>query len=199
MSMPTPVNGQITDAVTQANVKVLGDAPAQAMGAIYQTMSHAYTNAQLQGMYAQQQANATYQAATTMGVTTLYSVDPYAVAVHMRVPVTAETVQGHLHSRIGTPQGKKEIAAAVKQANEALNPTKQGDADLRAVLVDAIGLGLDAGLSKQHICYLLHEVADNHNISLLYPFNTQGEPITADDVSRYYTAIIAAHQASKEE
>ncbi|MAZ34213.1 MAG: RebB like protein, partial [Thalassospira sp.] len=27
MAIPTPVNGQITDAVTQANVKVLGDAP----------------------------------------------------------------------------------------------------------------------------------------------------------------------------
>ena len=34
MAIPTPVNGQITDAVTQANVKVLGDAPAMAMGAI---------------------------------------------------------------------------------------------------------------------------------------------------------------------
>jgi hypothetical protein len=31
MAIPAPVNGQITDAVTQANVKVLGDAPAMAM------------------------------------------------------------------------------------------------------------------------------------------------------------------------
>ena len=34
MALPTPVNGMITDAVTQANVKVLGDAPAMAMGAM---------------------------------------------------------------------------------------------------------------------------------------------------------------------
>jgi hypothetical protein len=40
MALPTPVNGQITDAVTQANVKVLGDAPAMAMGAIYQSLAH---------------------------------------------------------------------------------------------------------------------------------------------------------------
>ena len=40
MAIPTPVNGQITDAVTQANVKVLGDAPAMAMGAIYQSLAH---------------------------------------------------------------------------------------------------------------------------------------------------------------
>ncbi|MCE1185372.1 MAG: RebB family R body protein, partial [Rhodocyclales bacterium] len=31
MSFPTTVNDQITDAVTQANVKVLAEAPAMAM------------------------------------------------------------------------------------------------------------------------------------------------------------------------
>lgn len=34
------VNAQITDAVTQTNVKVVGEAPAQAMGMVYQTMAH---------------------------------------------------------------------------------------------------------------------------------------------------------------
>lgn len=37
MSYPTAVNSQITDAVTQANTKVLGEAPAMAMGSLYQT------------------------------------------------------------------------------------------------------------------------------------------------------------------
>jgi len=40
MADTTPVNSQITDAVTQTNVKVLGDAPAQAMATLYQTMAH---------------------------------------------------------------------------------------------------------------------------------------------------------------
>ena len=40
MADSTPVNSQITDAVTQTNVKVLGEAPAQAMGLVYQTMAH---------------------------------------------------------------------------------------------------------------------------------------------------------------
>ena len=40
MAIPTAVNGQITDAITQANVKVLGDAPAQAMGSVFQAMAH---------------------------------------------------------------------------------------------------------------------------------------------------------------
>ena len=33
------VNGQVTDAVTQTNVSVLGVAPAQSMGLVYQTMA----------------------------------------------------------------------------------------------------------------------------------------------------------------
>jgi hypothetical protein len=39
MAIPTPVNGQITDAVTQTNLSVLGAAPAQAMGGFYQAMA----------------------------------------------------------------------------------------------------------------------------------------------------------------
>lgn len=35
--MPTSVNEQITDSVTQVNTKVLGDAPAIAMGSIYES------------------------------------------------------------------------------------------------------------------------------------------------------------------
>jgi hypothetical protein len=40
MTTPTETHGQITDAVTQCNTKVLGDAPPMAMGSIYQTMAH---------------------------------------------------------------------------------------------------------------------------------------------------------------
>ena len=40
MSFPTAVNSQITDAVTQSNLEVLGVSPAQAMSALYQSMAH---------------------------------------------------------------------------------------------------------------------------------------------------------------
>lgn len=40
MSEPIKFNGQITDAVTQANVNVIAEAPAQAMGSFYQMASH---------------------------------------------------------------------------------------------------------------------------------------------------------------
>ncbi len=34
------VNSQITDSITQINTSVLGVAPAQSMGLVYQTMAH---------------------------------------------------------------------------------------------------------------------------------------------------------------
>ncbi|MCJ9429362.1 RebB family R body protein [Kordiimonas marina] len=81
MAIPTPVNGQITDSVTQANVKVLGDAPAMAMGAIYQSLAHStgilYENA----VGAQQQLAIAAQAATNQGVIQIYSIDSMADAV----------------------------------------------------------------------------------------------------------------------
>jgi len=81
MAYPTPVNDQITDSVTQANVKVLGDAPAMAMGAIYQSLAHStgilYENA----ASSQQQLAIAAQAATNQGVIQIYSVDTMAGAV----------------------------------------------------------------------------------------------------------------------
>lgn len=38
--MADQVNAQVTDAVTQANVKVLGEAPAEAVGMSFQALSH---------------------------------------------------------------------------------------------------------------------------------------------------------------
>lgn len=75
MAFPTAVNSQITDAVTQANVKVLGDAPAMSMGNLFQATSQALSNAAHNATTAQQQTNVTAQAATTMGVAVLYSLD----------------------------------------------------------------------------------------------------------------------------
>ncbi len=81
MALPTPVNGQITDAVTQSNVKVLGDAPAMAMGTLFQSLGHStgvlYENA----VSSQQQLAIAAQAATNQGVIQIYSLDTMAGAV----------------------------------------------------------------------------------------------------------------------
>lgn len=41
MADSSRVNLQVTDAVTQTNVNVLGESPAQAMGTLYQMATHA--------------------------------------------------------------------------------------------------------------------------------------------------------------
>lgn len=81
MALPTPVNGQITDAVTQTNVKVLGDAPAMAMGALYQSLSHSTGILFENAVSSQQQLGIASQAATNQGVIQIYSVDTMAGAV----------------------------------------------------------------------------------------------------------------------
>lgn len=74
------VNAQITDAVTQANVKTLGNAPAAAMSSIYSDLAHATGLAFQNAVSAQQQWNVLSQAATTQGVMQLYSVDTVSTA-----------------------------------------------------------------------------------------------------------------------
>ena len=81
MAFPTAVNSQITDSVSQVNTEVLGDAPAVAMGNLYQATAQALANAAHNAASSQQQSNITAQAATTMGVTTLYSIDTASDAV----------------------------------------------------------------------------------------------------------------------
>lgn len=76
MAFPTAVNSQITDAVTQANVKVVGDAPAMAMGNLYQATAQALANAAHNATIAQQQSNVLAQAVTTRCVQTLLGSAP---------------------------------------------------------------------------------------------------------------------------
>ncbi|WP_233010402.1 RebB family R body protein [Rheinheimera faecalis] len=78
--MAETVNSQVTDAVTQSNVKVVAEAPAMAMGTLYQSLAHStgimYENA----VNNQNQQNILAQAATTQGVMQIYSVDTIADA-----------------------------------------------------------------------------------------------------------------------
>ncbi|MET0392578.1 MAG: RebB family R body protein [Chitinophagaceae bacterium] len=84
MAFPTAVNSQITDSITQANTKVLGDSPAIAMGNLFIATSQALSNAAHNATNNQQQSNVTTQAATTSGITTLYSIDTASDAVGTR-------------------------------------------------------------------------------------------------------------------
>lgn len=80
MAFPTSVNDQITDAVTQSNVKVIGEAPAMATSTIYQSMAHSSGILFQNAVSAQQQQHTLSQAATNQGVVQIYSLDTTASA-----------------------------------------------------------------------------------------------------------------------
>ncbi len=69
----TTVNGQITDVVTQTNVKVLGDPPAMAMGQLFTTAASSIAVANAPAAAPTQ--NVDDQETTTQSVQTLYAVD----------------------------------------------------------------------------------------------------------------------------
>lgn len=96
MADPTLVNGQITDAVTQTNVKILGDAPGQAMGMVYQTMGHAVGLGMQNAVAAQQQMTALGQASTVQGINLLYTVDTATSAVATQLILTGNTLASML-------------------------------------------------------------------------------------------------------
>ena len=80
MAFPTAVDSQITDSVTQSNVKVLAEAPAYAMSSIYQAMAHSTGILFENAVAAQQQQNALAQAAASQGVMQIYSLNTTAAA-----------------------------------------------------------------------------------------------------------------------
>ena len=81
MAFPTAVNSQITDSVSQVNTKVLGDAPAMAMGNLFVATGQAVSNAAHNATNNQQQSYVTMQASTTQGVATMLSVDTASTGV----------------------------------------------------------------------------------------------------------------------
>jgi hypothetical protein len=83
-----PVNDQITDSITQVNTKILGEAPAQAMGTLYQTASAAAGIALQNAVHAQNNQYAINNAATIQGVNLLYT-SPTAAAAAASTKIDA--------------------------------------------------------------------------------------------------------------
>ena len=80
MAYPTPVNGQITDAVTQNSVGVLAAAPAMAMSSVYQSSAHSLSILYENAVQAQKMASISAQAAANQGVIQIYSAGTMAGA-----------------------------------------------------------------------------------------------------------------------
>ncbi len=74
------VNPMVTDAVTQSNVKVVGESPAMAISTLYQSLAHSTGVLFENAVAAQQQQTILAQAAVNQGVMQIYSLDTTAAA-----------------------------------------------------------------------------------------------------------------------
>jgi hypothetical protein len=68
MADPTTVNSQITDAITQTNVKVLAESPAEALAMVYQILGQVVGLTMQNGASAQQNMQTVASAATAKAV-----------------------------------------------------------------------------------------------------------------------------------
>ncbi len=122
MALDTPVNSQITDAVTQTNVKVMAEAPAMAMAAIYQSLAHSTGLLFENAVAAQQNQAILAQAATTQGVMQLYSFDTAAAAA-----TVAKVGQSDV------PDNMLSLLAALRAVGPGVDQAQAIDAALAAI------------------------------------------------------------------
>lgn len=79
--MSNHVSTMITDAVTQSNVKVVGESPAMALSNVYQAAAHSTGLMFENAVNSQNQQNILSQTATVQGIMQIYSLDTIANAV----------------------------------------------------------------------------------------------------------------------
>jgi hypothetical protein len=72
--MPTAVNAQVTDAITETAVMNIGSSPGSAMGALTQAISNALALASLNATHAQQQTFVIAESVTTTGSALILSI-----------------------------------------------------------------------------------------------------------------------------
>jgi Killing trait len=185
----TTVNSQITDAVTQSNVKVIAESPAFAMSSMYQTLAHSTGILFENAVAAQQQQNTLALAASNQGVMQIYSVDTTAAAgateqiaqtgvadnltslltvlnafngiavQQAAVATAAETTRNDADA--ATNDIADQIQAAVKFSNDAvLGNLPAFAAGLRS-LVDAMAHAIDTmnRVSHDNLMHMLQEAA----------------------------------------
>lgn len=147
MSFPTSVNDQITDSVTQSNVKVLGEAPAMAMGNLYQATAQALSNAAHNATNHQMQAGVTLEAATTQGVVQLYSVDTASTGAATKAILGDDEHGSASNAKIAS--AATDLEETITRATAAVK--EQSDAPASAInkeIEDAVKFTLESNLGS---------------------------------------------------
>ena len=122
MANDTPVNSQITDAVTQTNLDVIGGAPAQSMGTVYQMMAQAVGVSMQNAVANQQNMNTIDNAIVSQGIAMLYSLDSMSDAKAMQ-----EVMSGNANAEIVL--ALKAIVAELKKAQSDQQSQSQPSAN----------------------------------------------------------------------
>src|SRR5690606_2777589 len=118
MANDTPVNSQITDSITQTNLAVVGGAPAQSMGTVYQMMAQAVGVSMQNDVANQQNMNTIDNAIVSQGIAMLYSLDSMAGAKAM-----LEVMSGNRNAEIVLALGA--IVTGLKNAQSDQQPKTQ--------------------------------------------------------------------------
>ena len=92
------VNGAITDAVTQANVKVLGDSPAMSLSNLYQTVSQSSSLSVQNAVTMQQQSNIIQQTNTALALSSIYAVRTAVVGMATNEILKSDTLENLINA-----------------------------------------------------------------------------------------------------
>ncbi len=163
MAFPTAVNAQITDAITQSNVKVVAESPAMAMGNLYQSLAHSTGILFENAVAAQQQQNTLAQAAANQGVIQIYSLDTAATAAatgkvaQSDVPDNLTSLLAALHAAQPAPKAM----AGSPEADLATNAPAATD----TLVVPPHGTGADTGAAR--IASPIHDAVTFANDTVL--------------------------------
>lgn len=89
--MAATVEPSIIDAVTATNVKVVAEAPAMAMGTLYQSLAHSTGILFENSVSGAKHADMIGLAATNMGIMQIYSVDTISDAIAIAQMIKANS------------------------------------------------------------------------------------------------------------
>ncbi|MEM7246312.1 MAG: RebB family R body protein [Acidobacteriota bacterium] len=78
MAYPTAVNPKVTDAITEVNTLVVGLAPGESLGLLYQATAQALANAANNATTVQKQTDLLFTAVTSVGIAIVESQKPKA-------------------------------------------------------------------------------------------------------------------------
>ena len=98
MAEPKNVNGAITDAVTQANVKVLADSPAMSLSNLYQTVSQSSSLSVQNAVTMQQQSNIIQQTNTALALSSIYAVRTAVVGMATSEILKSDTLENLINA-----------------------------------------------------------------------------------------------------